>query len=157
VLVLDLDVHQGNGTAAMLAGEARAWTVSVHGANNSPFRKERSGLDVALRDGTEDAAYLAVLEEEVLPAASVFRPDSAFYLARGRGRAGGRPARTVRPDPRRSPEARRPGVPLGRRDGHAPGDGHGGRLQPRSAEVDRDAPGNGGELPAVGPQPPGVC
>ncbi|SMB91606.1 histone deacetylase family protein [Deinococcus hopiensis] len=81
VLVLDLDVHQGNGTAAMLANEARAFTVSVHGANNYPFRKERSGLDVALPDGTGDAAYLAVLEGEVLPAAAAFRPDFAFYLA----------------------------------------------------------------------------
>ena len=81
VLVLDLDVHQGNGTAAMLAGEARAFTVSVHGANNYPFRKERSGLDVALPDGTGDAAYLAALEGEVWPAVHAFRPDFAFYLA----------------------------------------------------------------------------
>jgi len=81
VLVLDLDVHQGNGTAALLAGEARALTVSVHAANNYPFQKERSGLDVALPDQTGDAAYLAALEGQVAPAVAAFRPDFAFYLA----------------------------------------------------------------------------
>ncbi|MEF2278585.1 histone deacetylase [Deinococcus sp. YIM 134068] len=81
ILVLDLDVHQGNGTASMLAGEARTLTVSVHGANNYPFQKERSGLDVALPDGTGDAAYLAALDEQVAPAVAAFRPDFAFFLA----------------------------------------------------------------------------
>ncbi|WP_216323159.1 histone deacetylase family protein [Deinococcus aestuarii] len=81
LLILDLDVHQGNGTASMLADEPRALTVSVHGANNYPFQKERSDLDVALPDGTGDAAYLAALDERVAPAALAFRPDFAFYLA----------------------------------------------------------------------------
>ncbi|GAA5532915.1 histone deacetylase [Deinococcus aluminii] len=81
ILILDLDVHQGNGTAALLAHEARAFTVSVHGANNYPFQKERSGLDVALPDGTGDEAYLAALDEVVMPAVHAFRPDFAFYLA----------------------------------------------------------------------------
>lgn len=81
VLILDLDVHQGNGTAAMLQGEERVLTVSVHGANNYPFHKERSGLDLALPDGTGDEAYLAVLDEVIAPAVARFRPDFAFYLA----------------------------------------------------------------------------
>ncbi|WP_264774863.1 histone deacetylase family protein [Deinococcus aetherius] len=81
LLILDLDVHQGNGTASLLAGEARTLTVSVHGANNYPFQKERSDLDVALPDGTGDAAYLAALDGEVAPAVAAFRPDFAFYLA----------------------------------------------------------------------------
>nr|WP_221269631.1 histone deacetylase [Deinococcus budaensis] len=81
ILILDLDVHQGNGTAALLASEARALTVSVHAANNYPFQKERSGLDVALPDGTGDAAYLAALDRQVAPAVAAFRSDFAFYLA----------------------------------------------------------------------------
>lgn len=81
VLILDLDVHQGNGTAALLASDPRALTVSVHGANNYPFQKARSDLDVALPDGTGDAAYLAALDREVAPAVAAFRPDFAFYLA----------------------------------------------------------------------------
>lgn len=81
ILILDLDVHQGNGTAALLADEPRAFTVSVHGANNYPFHKERSGLDVPLPDGTGDEAYLAALDEVVMPAVRTFHPDFTFYLA----------------------------------------------------------------------------
>ena len=81
ILVLDLDVHQGNGTARLLAGEARAFTLSVHGARNYPFRKERSDLDVHLLDGVDDAAYLEVLEMQVFPELEAYRPDLIFYLA----------------------------------------------------------------------------
>ncbi|WP_161882340.1 histone deacetylase family protein [Deinococcus alpinitundrae] len=81
VLILDLDVHQGNGTASIFADEARVFTLSVHAEHNYPFRKETSTLDVALPDGTEDAEYLAVLSETVLPAVQEFRPDLLFYLA----------------------------------------------------------------------------
>ncbi|MDL2345589.1 histone deacetylase [Deinococcus sp. MIMF12] len=81
VLVLDLDVHQGNGTAALFADEPRVLTVSVHGANNYPFQKAEGDLDVALPDATGDAAYLAALDREVAPAVAAFRPDFAFYLA----------------------------------------------------------------------------
>ena len=56
--VLDLDVHQGNGTAAVFQGDASVFTLSVHGANNFPFRKERSDLDIELHDGADDASYL---------------------------------------------------------------------------------------------------
>ncbi|CAM3804509.1 histone deacetylase [Deinococcus frigens] len=81
ILTLDLDVHQGNGTAAMLAHEARALTVSMHGANNYPFQKEAAGFNIALPDGTDDAAYLAALDSQVAPAMAAFRPDFAIYLA----------------------------------------------------------------------------
>ena len=81
IAILDFDVHQGNGTASMLAQESRVLTVSVHGANNYPFTKEKSGLDVNLPDGTDDAAYLAALDREVAPRVADFRPDFAFYLA----------------------------------------------------------------------------
>jgi acetoin utilization deacetylase AcuC-like enzyme len=76
--VLDLDVHQGDGTASIFAGDESVLTVSVHGENNFPFRKQKSGLDIALPDGTGDAAYLDCLEE-VLPAIAAFRPEILFY------------------------------------------------------------------------------
>ena len=81
VLVLDLDVHQGNGTASLLGQEPRAFTLSVHGARNYPFRKERSSLDIGLPDGVSDEAYLALLDAEVLPAVAAFRPDLLYFLA----------------------------------------------------------------------------
>lgn len=81
ILVLDLDVHQGNGTASMMHAEPRVLTVSVHAQSNYPFRKERSGLDVGLPDGTGDQAYLLALETEVAPVVTAFQPDFLFYLA----------------------------------------------------------------------------
>ncbi len=81
VAILDLDVHQGNGTAALLAAEPRALTVSVHGERNYPFRKERSSLDLGLPDGVTDSEYLEVLRGQVLPALEAFRPDLLLYLA----------------------------------------------------------------------------
>lgn len=62
VLILDLDVHQGDGTAAILANEPRAFTCSIHAESNFPFRKQQSDLDVHLADDTEDADYLAALD-----------------------------------------------------------------------------------------------
>ena len=81
ILILDLDVHQGNGTAAIFHAEARVLTVSVHAQGNYPFRKENSDLDVSLPDGTEDAAYLTALDTQIAPVVAAFRPDFAFYLA----------------------------------------------------------------------------
>ncbi|UQN06165.1 histone deacetylase [Deinococcus sp. QL22] len=81
IAVVDLDVHQGNGTASIFAAESRVLTISVHGANNYPFQKEVSGLDVALPDGTGDEAYLAALRGSVFPALHAFAPDFVFYLA----------------------------------------------------------------------------
>lgn len=80
VAVVDLDVHQGNGTAAIFDGDARVFTCSVHGAANYPFRKERSDLDVALPDGTGDDAYVGHLAA-ALDAVLATGPDLVFYLA----------------------------------------------------------------------------
>jgi acetoin utilization deacetylase AcuC-like enzyme len=76
--VVDLDVHQGNGTAAILAGEPRVLTLSMHGRNNFPFTKVPSVIDVDLEDGTGDDEYLALLGE-ALPRVFAFEPDIIFY------------------------------------------------------------------------------
>ncbi|WP_317172682.1 histone deacetylase family protein [Hymenobacter polaris] len=82
VLIIDLDVHQGNGTAALFQHEPRVCTFSMHGARNFPGRKEQSDLDIALPDGTGDAEYLAMLLD-VLPGLldGPTRPDFVFYLS----------------------------------------------------------------------------
>ncbi|MGI4833673.1 MAG: histone deacetylase family protein [Janthinobacterium lividum] len=82
LLIIDLDVHQGNGTAALFQHEPRVFTFSMHGARNFPGRKEQSDLDVALPDGTGDAEYLAILSD-VLPQLldERVRPDFVFYLS----------------------------------------------------------------------------
>ena len=77
--VLDLDVHQGNGTAAMFAGDPSVFTFSIHGASNYPLRKETGSLDVALPDRTGDADYLAALERHLEPALVAHAPDLVFY------------------------------------------------------------------------------
>ena len=88
VLVVDLDVHQGNGTAAIFQGDASVFTLSLHGDKNFPFRKEASDLDVALPDGCTDADYLAALDTALAAAlAGVAQrhdgalPGLAFYVA----------------------------------------------------------------------------
>ncbi|MEY4530356.1 MAG: hypothetical protein RLZZ156_1077 [Deinococcota bacterium] len=81
ILVLDLDVHQGNGTASIFKHEARVFTLSVHGERNYPFHKETSSLDIGLPDGVDDQAYLQLLEERVLPVLTQFKPQLVFYLA----------------------------------------------------------------------------
>lgn len=81
VAVIDLDVHQGNGTAALLGGVAGAYTLSIHGERNYPFRKETSSLDIGLGDGTTDLEYLEVLRKQALPALEAYRPDLLLYLA----------------------------------------------------------------------------
>ncbi len=80
-LVVDLDVHQGNGTAAVLAGEEAAYTFSMHGARNYPFNKVASSLDVGLPDRTSDAPYLEALARHLPLALEAARPDLVFYLA----------------------------------------------------------------------------
>ncbi|BCS35717.1 histone deacetylase [Luteitalea sp. TBR-22] len=80
VAVVDLDVHQGNGTAAIFAHDRRVFTCSLHGATNYPFRKERSDLDVPLPDGTGDEAYLSALAVS-LDAVFDTAPDLVFYVA----------------------------------------------------------------------------
>jgi acetoin utilization deacetylase AcuC-like enzyme len=81
VLVIDLDVHQGNGTAAIFAGDSSVFTFSMHGAKNFPFRKHPSDLDVELPDGCGDDDYLVALEEALAGIWACQRPDLAFYLA----------------------------------------------------------------------------
>ena len=81
VAIIDLDVHQGDGTAAILAGDGGAFTLSMHGRRNYPFRKRASDLDVELEDGTGDAGYLAVLRLVLPRVLDRFRPDLAIYLA----------------------------------------------------------------------------
>ena len=74
-LVFDVDVHQGDGTAALFAGDDRVYTCSLHGARNFPFRKHASDLDVDLPDGTDDAAYLDHLRRAWAHAVDAARPD----------------------------------------------------------------------------------
>jgi acetoin utilization deacetylase AcuC-like enzyme len=81
VLIVDLDVHQGDGTAAILAGDDSIFTFSMHGRNNFPFRKTASRLDVELDDGTGDGQYLAALEAALPRALERSSPDLAIYLA----------------------------------------------------------------------------
>ncbi len=84
VLVIDLDVHQGNGTAAIFRNDPSVFTLSLHGARNFPFRKEPSSLDVELADGCGDADYLAALDQALAEVDQRLRrhpPGLAFYLA----------------------------------------------------------------------------
>jgi acetoin utilization deacetylase AcuC-like enzyme len=80
VAIVDLDVHQGDGTAAILAAEPRAFTLSIQGQKNFPFRRMISSRDVELPDGTEDRAYLAALAD-ALDDVIAFRPDLVLYLS----------------------------------------------------------------------------
>jgi acetoin utilization deacetylase AcuC-like enzyme len=79
--VIDCDVHQGNGTAAIFARDASVFTCSLHGEKNYPFRKAVSSLDIALPDDTGDAAYLRVLQTYVPAILQDFRPDMVWYQA----------------------------------------------------------------------------
>ena len=78
--ILDLDVHQGDGNASIFAGDARVFTASVHGENNYPFTKSASDLDIALPDGTEDAAYLGGCGEALAGILATL-PQLVFYIA----------------------------------------------------------------------------
>ncbi|WP_397391661.1 histone deacetylase [Polynucleobacter sp.] len=80
VAIVDLDVHQGNGTASILQNDASIFTLSIHGENNFPFTKEQSDLDIGLPNGCEDGDYLSALNQglEIL---NRFKPDFIIYLA----------------------------------------------------------------------------
>lgn len=80
VSIIDLDVHQGNGTAAIFEGDPRVFTLSVHGAHNYPFQKEQSDLDLALADGTDDETYLEAVDAGVSVALAA-TPGLVIYLA----------------------------------------------------------------------------
>lgn len=118
VAIIDLDVHQGNGTAAIFAGDPGVFTLSLHGARNYPFRKEQGSLDVGLPDGCEDGQYLGALDKalEEVPAS---RPDLILYQAGVDGLRGDRLGRLAltheglrRRDARVFALAKRLGVPL---------------------------------------------
>ena len=81
IAIVDCDVHQGNGTAAILTRPEDAFTFSIHGAKNFPFRKERSDLDIELADGTGDAEYLNRLEEGLRATFAAVHPEIVIYLA----------------------------------------------------------------------------
>jgi acetoin utilization deacetylase AcuC-like enzyme len=81
VVILDCDVHQGNGTALIFRHDPAVFTFSLHGANNFPFRKEESDLDVALPDDAGDAIYLDALEKGLGEALAAAGADLAIYLA----------------------------------------------------------------------------
>ena len=79
ILVVDLDVHQGNGTAQIFRDEPRVFTFSMHGANNYPLIKETSDLDIGLADGTSDRFYLSTLDMNLKHLVQEVQPDFIFY------------------------------------------------------------------------------
>ena len=81
VLILDCDVHQGDGTAAIFSSDPSVFTFSIHGARNFPFRKEHSDLDLALEDSASDEIYLNALEDGLKQTFSHFEADLVIYLA----------------------------------------------------------------------------
>ena len=81
ILIIDLDVHQGNGTAEIFQKEDRVFTFSMHGKKNYPFKKEQSDLDIALEDKTNDKIYIEILEEVLPKLLKSVKPDFIFYLS----------------------------------------------------------------------------
>lgn len=81
ILIVDLDVHQGNGTAEIFQNNPAVFTFSMHGEKNYPFRKEKSDLDIGLPNGTDDEAYLAKLKEVLPNLLEKVKPDFVFYLS----------------------------------------------------------------------------
>jgi acetoin utilization deacetylase AcuC-like enzyme len=81
ILIIDLDVHQGNGTAKLMENEPRVFTFSMHGLTNYPFHKEKSDLDIGLLDGTTSETYLSILEKVLPDLIETVKPDFAFYLS----------------------------------------------------------------------------
>ncbi|RZK47394.1 MAG: histone deacetylase, partial [Pedobacter sp.] len=81
VLIIDLDVHQGNGTAAIFSSRPNVFTFSMHGRHNYPFHKETSDLDLPLEDGLDDTTYLSLLAEALQQLDKLVQPDFVFYLS----------------------------------------------------------------------------
>ncbi|WP_396177141.1 histone deacetylase [Flavobacterium sp.] len=81
ILIIDLDVHQGKGTAALFQNNPNVFTFSVHGKTNYPFKKETSDLDVALTDGASDNEYLKIINEMIPKLIHQEKPDFIFYLS----------------------------------------------------------------------------
>lgn len=80
ILIVDLDVHQGNGTAEIFQHDSSVFTFSIHGASNYPFHKEQSDLDIPLPNGTDDTKYLRTLKNTLPRLINEFQPDFVFYL-----------------------------------------------------------------------------
>jgi len=81
ILIVDLDVHQGNGTAKLFENDTRVFTFSMHGKHNYPFHKEHSDLDIPLIDGTNDKLYLDILSKTLPALMEEVKPDFCFYQA----------------------------------------------------------------------------
>ena len=81
IMIIDLDVHQGNGTASIFSENKEVFTISFHGKKNYPFRKERSDIDVEFEDNTDDLLYLKKLKDFIPNAIDNFKPDFIFYLS----------------------------------------------------------------------------
>lgn len=81
ILIIDLDVHQGNGTAKLFEKEKRVFTFSMHGEHNYPFHKEKSDLDIPLKDGADDDTYLNLLRSTLNKLINEVKPDFAFFLS----------------------------------------------------------------------------
>ena len=81
ILIIDLDVHQGNGTAEIFKNEEKVFTFSMHGDKNFPFHKEKSDLDIGLSDGCQDGEYLETLHKNLPKLFEEQKPDFVFYLA----------------------------------------------------------------------------
>ncbi len=81
ILIVDLDVHQGNGTAEIFKNDRRVFTFSMHAEKNFPFRKEQSDLDIGLEDGIGDLEYLDILNEQLARVINLHQPDFVFYLS----------------------------------------------------------------------------
>ncbi len=79
ILIVDLDVHQGNGTAALFQENPSVFTFSMHGEKNYPHRKEKSDLDIGLADGTDDATYLSLLDRNLKKLIDEVQPDFVLY------------------------------------------------------------------------------
>jgi acetoin utilization deacetylase AcuC-like enzyme len=79
-IVVDTDVHQGNGTAEIFASDPNVFTLSIHQENNYPYPKPPSSIDINLPDGVEDEEYLAILEEKLVEALRGFYADLLFYI-----------------------------------------------------------------------------
>lgn len=79
IAIIDLDVHQGNGTAEIFLNNKNVFTFSMHGANNFPYRKELSDIDINLKDNTSDEEYLTILDEQLKSINRIHAPDFIFY------------------------------------------------------------------------------
>lgn len=80
ILIVDLDVHQGNGTAEIFKDDPSVFTFSMHGEGNYPFRKEKSNLDIALKKGIKDKEYLTIVKDILPQLIKDVKPDFIFYL-----------------------------------------------------------------------------